>query len=528
MATDKFNLKILFAIILSALIQTGHAELNDITQTPNSAGAGINKSLEDQIGVGRGNISTPDSSIFIINRDPLRAIRRGRQIFQRKWQVAQGFGPRVNDGIGDIETEAGLGAGLADSCAACHGRPKGSAGFGGDVFTRPDSRDAPHLFGLGLIEQLADEITWDLRRIQSRALEKARKNGVPVTRALNSKGIDYGEITAKPDGTIDVAHIRGVDEDLRVKPFFAEGSEFSIRGFAVGAWAAEMGMQAADPDLNAAASGQDVVTPAGMLLSGSIDQVKASVSKSLLEDPDQDGVVNEVDPAIIDYMEFYLLNYFRPATDNRTFKTFFGFNLFKRIGCANCHIPNLLIENDRRVADVDTRYDKKQGGYFNQLFSTVTARFVEEDDNSGFPDIKKPQGKSFLVKGIFADFKRHDLGKGFYERNFDGTYQREFMTRPLWGVGSTAPYGHDGRSNDLHQVILRHGGEAEDARQRYASLSALFQDTLQQFLRSLVLFPPGDTPSNLNPKDPGNMDYPQVGHGSVRLTGLFNNPADLE
>ena len=45
--------------------------------------------------------------------------------------------------------EAALGAGLADSCAACHGRPRGSAGAGGDVATRPDSRDAPHLFGLG-------------------------------------------------------------------------------------------------------------------------------------------------------------------------------------------------------------------------------------------------------------------------------------------------------------------------------------------------------------------------------------------
>jgi CxxC motif-containing protein (DUF1111 family) len=34
------------------------------------------------------------------------------------------------------------------------------------------------------------------------------------------------------------------------------------------------------------------------------------------------------------------------------------------------------------------------------------------------------------------------------------------MTEPLWGVGSTAPYGHDGRSINLREVILRHGGEA--------------------------------------------------------------------
>jgi len=528
MAINQYYIKTLIAITLTTFLYTGHAELNDLTQTPNSAGAGIHKALEDQIGTGRGDLHTPDSSIFIINRDPLRAIRRGRQIFQRKWQVAQGFGPRVNDGIGDIELDAGLGAGLADSCAACHGRPKGSAGFGGDVYTRPDSRDAPHLFGLGLIEQLADEITQDLRAKQKQALHIARKRGAPVTKALISKNIEYGHITAHPNGTVDTKNLQGIDVDLRVKPFFAEGSEFSIRGFVVGAFAAEMGLQAADPDLNAAANGRNVVTPAGMLLSGSVDQINASPSTSALADPDGDGVINEVDPALVDYVEFYLLNYFRPATYRKTFKTIYGFHLFKQIGCANCHIPNLLVNNDRRVADVDTRYDEKQGGFFNQLYATITARFRKLQDVSRFPALKLSQGKSFLVKGIFTDFKRHDLGKGFYERNFDGTFQREFMTRPLWGVGSTAPYGHDGRSNDLHQVIIRHGGEAENPSQNYAQLPSWYRDAIQHFLRSLVLFPPGDTPSNLNPKNPGKMDYPQRGHGSVRLTGVFNNPSDPE
>lgn len=35
------------------------------------------------------------------------------------------------------------------------------------------------------------------------------------------------------------------------------------------------------------------------------------------------------------------------------------------------------------------------------------------------------------------------------------------MTTPLWGVGSTPPYGQDARSINLKEVILRHGGEAE-------------------------------------------------------------------
>ena len=69
------------------------AQLIDNTQAPNTAKAGINKSLANEIGPGRGDVMTPNSSLFIINRDPFRSVRRGRQIFQRKFTRAQGQGP---------------------------------------------------------------------------------------------------------------------------------------------------------------------------------------------------------------------------------------------------------------------------------------------------------------------------------------------------------------------------------------------------------------------------------------------------
>src|SRR5215467_5004478 len=173
----------------------------DNTQAINKAGAGINKSLTDEIGAGRGNVLTPGSSIFLINRDPYRSIRRGRQLFQRKFTQAQGVGPNEGDGVGDLNSDIAIGAGLSDSCAGCHGRPRGSGGAGGNVVTRPDSRDAPHLFGLGLKEMLADEITHDLRAIRDAAIADARSQNSPVTKPLNSKGINYGSLTAHPDGT---------------------------------------------------------------------------------------------------------------------------------------------------------------------------------------------------------------------------------------------------------------------------------------------------------------------------------------
>lgn len=174
-----------------------HAQLPDKTVTPNAAGVGINKSFSDQAGAGRGDVMTPNSSRFIIERDPFRAIRRGRQLFQRKYTRSQGIGPLAGDGIGNIETNLAIGAGLVDSCAGCHGRPRGAAGSGGDVVTRPDSRDAPHLFGLGLKEMLADEITSDLRAIRAQAIEEALRSASTqkITKPLTSKGISFGVVS---------------------------------------------------------------------------------------------------------------------------------------------------------------------------------------------------------------------------------------------------------------------------------------------------------------------------------------------
>ena len=42
--------------------------LIDATKAPNAAHEGIKKSLEEQVGAGRGDVMTPQSSLFIIKR----------------------------------------------------------------------------------------------------------------------------------------------------------------------------------------------------------------------------------------------------------------------------------------------------------------------------------------------------------------------------------------------------------------------------------------------------------------------------
>jgi hypothetical protein len=501
----------LLVIVAVCLTGIGNAlgQLIDRTQAPNAANEGIAKSLDEQLGIGRGDIFTPNSSAFVIARDPFRAIRRGRQLFQRKFTRTQGQGPAVGDGHGDIQARDGIGAGLADNCATCHGRPRGSAGFGGNVVTRPDSRDAPHLFGVGLKEMLADEITGDLRAIRAQALDSARQQGVVVKANLLSKGIDFGHLVARPDGSVDTSGIEGVDPDLRVRPFRAHGGNFSLRSFAVGAFNGEMGLDSEDPDLAAASAGGRVTTPAGIVLDGALDRI----------DPPFEGTpgdsVKEVPESLIDFMEFYLLNYFKPALYRQTPAVAQGRRLLEQLGCGRCHVPDLELSRDRRVADVETVHDPERG-VFNGLFATAVPLHGEVTDRAGLSSRKPPL------------LKRHDLGPAFHERNFDGTLTTHFMTAPLWGVGSTAPYGHDGRSINLTEVILRHGGEAQAERDRFAALASSWQAVLLEFLNSLVLFPPDDTASNLDPGDPSAPGFPQHGHGSISLRPLFNDPSDPE
>ncbi len=678
------------------------AQLTDVTQTPNAENAGIKKSLSEQIGAGRGDILTPGSSEFIINRDPFRSIRRGRQLFQRKFTAEQGVGPRTNDGVGDIEADGSHGAGFADSCAACHGRPKGAAGFGGDVFTRPDSRDAPHLFGLGIQEMLADEMTAELRAIRDQAIVDAqsstantpilnadftdgtnsftfvdspfgksrprysrghllqppgetrravvvlggsgrstaknisggwettfniqsesdvRISGVysliqsanyprgeisqariridgeeiilaeltgdgkrgpeqntgiqsfsvevhlaagnhtlvlgafnsrtadrneethvsyddvaitvigtaagTISRDLVTKGVNFGKITAFADGTVDDSKVVGVNKDLRVRPFFAEGSTISIREFIVGALNAEMGLEAPDPDLLAASSGTSVTTPSGMVLDGAVDKIEAPPVSSPIEDSDADGVTNEIDTALVDHLEFYLLNYFKPGTYRESPAARAGQRRMREFGCTTCHVPDFTIDRDRRVADVETAFDP-ENGIINGLYATAEARVEVIDDGSGFPPLQNPSGESFVVENIYTDFKRHDLGPGFWERNFDRTVTREFITEPLWGVGTTPPYGHDGRSINLEEVILRHGGEATASSTAFENASPVQQQELIAFLQSLVLFPPDDTASNLDGGNPQDPNFPLHGHGSINLSTQFNDPTESE
>jgi len=99
-----------------------------------------------------------------------------------------------------------------------------------------------------------------------------------------------------------------------------------------------MGLEASsDPDLTKASKGGRVVTPSGMVLDGSKDKISPPPP------PDAKNG-NEIDAAIVDHLEFYLLNYFKAGRYQETPATDHGRVVFNKIGCSSCHIADMTIK----------------------------------------------------------------------------------------------------------------------------------------------------------------------------------------
>jgi CxxC motif-containing protein (DUF1111 family) len=84
------------------------------------------------------------------------------------------------------------------------------------------------------------------------------------------------------------------------------------------------------------------------------------------------------------------------------------------------------------------------------------------------------------VEGAYTDLLLHDLGFALAEPGggYGASNQAlaaatpdEWRTPPLWGLGDSAPYLHDGRAATLDDAVRAHGGEATPSVAAYAALS---------------------------------------------------------
>lgn len=372
----------------------------------------------------------------------------------------------------------------AGSCGSCHNQPAiGGAGdfvanvFASEGFESADfdsldpqfssERGTNHIFGAGLIELLAREMSLELQSIRSAALAKARADGIGVRLQLETKGIEFGHISAEPDGSVSLDELDGVDTDLVVRPFTQKGVMTSLRQFTINALNQHHGMQA-DERFGARWTGSDDFDGDGTTAEISAADVSALVAwQATLPAPVR--MVPEIDGWA--------------EAANR------GEASFQSFGCTTCHRPALPLES---LAFADP-------GPFD-LAGTLNDRQVDE---KAVYDIALLEWSKTLPRDargrvlvpLFGDLKRHVmtdnqidalgnelLSQRFVDRNI-------FQTAELWGVGSTQPYGHRNDFSSLNDIILAHGGDGRTARDVYAAASDDEKSALIAFLKTLVIVP---------------------------------------
>jgi cytochrome c553 len=404
----------------------------------------------------------------------------GESIFAARWTKLDGQGRPAATGSGaptkrDVLHDPGFlrtSGTDATSCADCHNQPTmgGAGGFVANVFVLAQNldpitdsvsaefsneRNTLGMNGSGAIEMLAREMTANLQAIRDSAVTEAKASKRSVIRRLDTKGVNFGQITANPNVTLDASGVEGIDTDLIVKPFHQKGVVNSVRVFTVNAFNHHHGMEAVErfgfgqKD----SKGNIINTP----------------------DFDEDGVPDELTVGDITAATLFQVAMNIPgrvvANDPaRRAAAERGEAQFSAIGCADCHKPALILDSplftepnpynpvgNLRVQDVPHPYTF--------------------DMTSEIPKPRLERSGSGAIVRAYTDLKRHlicDSMDHFFcnERLLQsGVPVDQFLTRKLWDVGNTAPYGHRGDLTTITEAILHHAGEARPTRERFEALS---------------------------------------------------------
>jgi CxxC motif-containing protein (DUF1111 family) len=280
----------------------------------------------------------------------------------------------------------------------------------GTIALRTSERNPPPLFGAGLIERIADA-----------AIEAAAR------RKHSSWPQVKGRVNRLDDG--------------RIGRFGWKAQTANVRDFSLTAAAVEMGLevpghtQAADPRV------PPLAAPGLDMNAAECDALVAFVAS--LPAPAPQAPEN--------------------PRDERAIKA--GRNLFKSIGCAECHSPQL-------------------GGVEN-LYSDLLLH-----------DLGRELSDTPAYRAFGATPAEQPVGRAVGERprRASAASPDEWRTPPLWGLSDSAPYLHDGRALSIEEAILLHGGEALPSSQRYRQLPATEQAQLHRFLSSLAVPRPPAVP----------------------------------
>lgn len=431
-------------------------------------------------------------------------VEHGEKLFAARFNTCDGSGrpettgggakraiPTVSDGgepvsagqVNKLRTSAPD----ADSCAGCHNQPEigGHGDFVANVFVLAqgldpvtfsvsplfsNNRNTVGMHGAGAIEMLAREMTADLQA------QFAALPSVAGTYTLTAKGVDF-EIEI--DDAKNVTHAEGIDHDLVIKPFHQAGKVVSLREFSNNAMNHHHGMQAEERfDLNPAKGFDPDFDADGYQRELTIgDQTAISIWQAQLPVPEQ------------------IL-----ASKKGKKQVLRGEQKFSSIGCASCHVPSMEL-NSRLYTEPNPYNPPGTCNNTGDLAGECPDYSFDMTRVSGLEKAKK--GKAIVR--AFTDLKRHNLcdpvGPGairwFCNEELaqgrpdqDGRPGSEFfLTRKLWDVGNSAPYGHRGDVPTITEAILHHGGEARASRDAFVALDVSSQREVVDFLKTLQAVP---------------------------------------
>jgi hypothetical protein len=448
------------------------------------------------------------------------AFNRGDKLFETELNALDGAGANVGGGArfthlprvdlnGPTEWASHLPPRTtgpnATSCLSCHNQPsRDGAGVAATNVLRDPTRsgnlarfiqrNTVHVFGAGAVQRLAEEMTETLQQLRTDATAEACLNG-QASRDLVAKGVSFGRLTVSRTAAnpcqvqVSTAEVAGISPDLVVRPFQWKGSVASLRAFSRNAANEEIGLQA--------------VELVGAGVDGDYDGIKDELTTG---DVTSLAVYVAAQPRATTRLELSALKLIPPVPETERLSIGRGALLFRQVGCSNCHVPRLIL-NDPVFAE-----PSRNPNYRDEVFPAGQQASAEGLDPS-HPvtfDLTKDQPENILrdedgrvrfrlgslqrnsagqpFVQLYGDLKRHDLGPDLAEPVDEaGTGASVFLTRNLWGAGSTAPYMHDGRATTLTEAILEHGGEGAASRSNFESLPLDQQKDLIHFLDNLVI-----------------------------------------
>ena len=351
----------------------------------------------------------------------LTRFRDGEALFNKVFTPDEGLGPLFNE----------------NQCSACHTDP--ATGGTGDQFVIKATRWSSAT-GCDLLTELGGE------NVRSRATPLLQAHGVgketvpPEATEVGRFVVPYlfglGLAEALPEETLEaLADPQDLDgdgisgrlartPDGRMGRFGRKGDFASLAEFNAGAFLLEMGVTNSlhpGPETNNGGSLPPGVDPA--------------------PDPEVD---DETLALVLDFVRFLAPLARRiPADPEALGRVARGEAIFGEIGCASCHVPAL---------------------------------------ETGAHPVGALSGKRVA---FYSDFLLHDLGPQVTGVCGPDAAPTEFRTGILMGVGLRRLYLHNGDATSLEEAILRHGGEAQRAKQAFHVLSELDGDYLIRLLETL-------------------------------------------